>query len=463
MTRYTADEMAKWTGGKWDMAPAGPLAGVSKDSRSVQRGEIYFALQGEQFDGHAFVADALARGAAGAVVRNGWQAGRDMAGAPLLRVKDPLAALQEAGRCYRRKAGARIIAVTGSAGKSTVKEMISQVLARTAPTAKTQGNYNNNIGLPVSLLSMPADSRFGVFEIGSNHPGEIRALCCLLEPEWGVVTNIGPVHIEFFGSLEAIVGEKRELLCCLPGEGRAFLNSDDQWYGQLREGVRARVVTVGSGAKPDYKLVCARPDAGVFEVQEVSGVKEQLELRVPGSHNLANALLAVAVARQLEIPWSEIREGLRGFVPLPMRWQEERLGRIWLVNDAYNANPMSMRAAIKTFADRKWNGSKWLVLGGMRELGDVSDREHREIGRYAAGYEWGGLVVVGTEAGLMAEGARSGGMPADRIHACATVEEAAAALVDGIRGDGAVFFKASRGERLERAIDIFRRRISEAA
>ena len=463
MMRYTAHDFAAWTGGRWDALPEGPVSGVSKDTRSLHCGELYFALRGENFDGHTFVDDALDRGAAGAVVREDWHPGTGAGPRPLLRVRDPLTALQEAGRRYRRRAGAKIIAVTGSAGKSTIKEMISQILERSAPTAKTHGNYNNSIGLPVSLLSMPPDSRFGVFEMGSNHPGEIRALCGLLEPDWGMVTNVGPVHVEFFGTIDAIVAEKRDLLRFLPAEGRAFLNSDEACHAQLRDGVRARVVTVSFNTEADYRVVGAGPGGGVFEVQEASGGMERLELKVPGRHNLANALLAVAVARQLEIPWGTIRDGLRQFVPLPMRWQEEYVGGLWIVNDAYNANPMSMRAAIKTFTDRQWDGRKWLVLGAMRELGEMSDREHREVGRFAARFDWGGLVVVGAEAKLFAEGARDGGMLSDRIHVCATAEEAAEILAQNVGAHDAVFFKASRGVRLEQTVKLFRCRMEDMA
>jgi UDP-N-acetylmuramoyl-tripeptide--D-alanyl-D-alanine ligase len=230
---YTATELAAWCTGQWSPAPPPEIAGVTQDTRTIQSGHLYVALKGKNHDGHDFLDQAFIKGAAGAVVSEE-HSDAGTAEHPVLCVEDTARALREMAAAYRDKVNPHIIAVTGSAGKSTVKEMTAAMTERKGPTARTRGNWNNDIGLPLSLLAMPAGTQFGVFEIGMNHPGEIENLCRILKPSWGIVTNIGPVHMEFFKSIDDIAREKASLLRSLPADGTAFINRDGGIVGSYR-------------------------------------------------------------------------------------------------------------------------------------------------------------------------------------------------------------------------------------
>ncbi len=239
MPNFDAREMAQWTGGKWCFGQPGAIAGVSTDSRTLCRGALFVALRGPLFDGHAFIGEAFARGAVGAVISENTCA-LPRADRPLLRVPDTAQALQDMAANYRRRIQVAIVAVTGSVGKTTVKEMVADVLARRLRVARTRGNWNNAIGLPLSLLAMEPETRVGVFELGMNHPGELASLCRMLQPDWGLVTTIGPVHLEFFKSVEAIAAEKSTLLKSLPPGGVAVLRCDEPYFEMLRAAAPGR-------------------------------------------------------------------------------------------------------------------------------------------------------------------------------------------------------------------------------
>jgi UDP-N-acetylmuramoyl-tripeptide--D-alanyl-D-alanine ligase len=426
-------------------------------------GALYVALKGERFDGHDFVKEALSRGASAAMVDGAWAeaAGEGMRGAPLLAVPDTLAALQSLARGHRRRTGALIVAVTGSVGKTSVKELAADMLAGETTTARTRGNWNNAVGLALSVLGMASDARVGVFEIGTNHPGEIAALCAVLEPSWGVVTNVGPAHIEFFGTERAIAEEKAALLDALPADGLAVLNADGGQVDVLRARARCRAVTVSLDRDADYRAREWDAAARSFLV-ETRGAGERVRLTAPapGRHVVSNALLAVAVARERGVSWEKVRDALRGFGGLPMRWESVEIEGVRMINDAYNANPASMRAALATFASEAAPGRKWLVLGGMLELGGETARAHEELGRLAAGGPWAGLIAVGDLTKDLAAGARANGMPADRVAACADAEAAARQLNEWAAAGDAVLIKGSRGFHLEDVVDIYRRRRS---
>ena len=455
MPTFDPRDLADWTGGRWDPAPSAPLSGVSNDTRSLPRGSLYVALKGERFDGHSFVGAAFVAGAGAALV-NASSAPATAADCPLLRVQETGAALRAMAQAYRRRVNPLIVAVTGSAGKSTVKEMIAQIVCRRASTARTRGNWNNAVGLPLSLLAMEPDVQVGVFEVGTNHCGEVDDLCRTLEPSWGVVTNVGPVHMEFFGSLDAIIEEKGYLLAALPTEGVAFLDRDAPYFARLAHRSRARVVTIARANDADYVCTEWTPAENAMTVRE-AGKTHRIPLPVPGCHNVRNALLAIAVARTRGIDWETIQDGLREFEAMPMRWQETDCAGVLMINDAYNANPMSMRAALDTFRERRAEGRKWLVLGGMLELGEMEREEHLALGRYVAGGPWVGLMAVGHLGSLIADGAADAGLKDDVIIRCANNAEAAVALAERtLRGD-AVLLKASRGMHLEEVAAGFRK------
>lgn len=451
MPVFPPDVLAAWTGGRWTRPPDRPIVGVRHETPAVVAGDLFVALRGERRDGHEFVGQAFALGAAAALVSEDFAA-REGAAHPLLAVRDPRVALTAMARGHRHGCRAHVIGVTGSVGKTTVKEMVAAVLAEEGPVTCTKGNWNNDLGLPLSLLAMEPDDLHGVFEIGMNHPGELAPLCDLMRPDWGVMSRVGPAHIEFFENEEAIADEKATLLRALPEAGVALLAADEPWFERMRPSARCRVVTVALDTDADYR---ARRDVAArrFVVRERSGAEYGYPARMPGEAGVRNALRAVAVGRERGLSPGAIASALDRFRAPPMRGGVEEVGGLRWVNDAYNANSISMDASIDAFAESFCPGRKWLVLGGMRELGVSGEALHRIIGRRLAGAPWAGLIVKGALAEGIAAGALEAGFPADRIRRAGDAREAAAALVDAGAGEGdTVLVKGSRGERMEDVI-----------
>lgn len=477
---FSQEELSVWSGGTWVPGPPVRVMGVSNDTRSIREGNLYFALSGERFDGHEFAAQAMSKGAAGAVVAADRVDGirKQCAAAaswPLLAVGDTRRALMDIAAGYRKSVGLEIVGITGSVGKSTVKEMTAAILGRTRRTACTKGNWNNDVGLPLSILAMDRSAEIGVYELGTNHPGEIPGLCEVLCPSSGAVTNVGPVHLEYFGSIEAIAAEKGALLQCIPGDGFAVLDSGGAFFELLSSMCRARVIAVGCGRdRDDYARVDGDPATGEFTVLEnATGERVSLRTPLPGEHNITNAMFALAVARAYGIPWGEVREALANYVPLPMRW--ERLRVTWrkkgdsrrtgpapavgVINDAYNANPLSMRASISTFAGYEASGLKWLVLSDMLELGPGGEAEHEAVGAFAAEVigrqpdDWGGLIAVGPQSHAIARGAGAAGLPEGKTVWCSDTDAAYEALSDRISSGDELLLKGSRGMRLEELVE----------
>ncbi len=454
MTHFDAHLLAEWTGGSWEFGVPRAITGISSDTRTLDPGALYVAINGASFDGHDFVESAFEKGAAGAVVSRRGESARG----PLLCVKDTGRALLDMAAGYRKSVPAEIVGVTGSAGKTTVKEMIADVLSALGPTARTRGNWNNEIGLPMSMLAMDSASRFGVFEAGMNHPGELRVLFETLAPGWGVVTSVGPVHLEYFDSVRSIALEKSELIACLPENGVAVLWNDDEWYGLLNAAAHCRIITVAMGGAADY--LCRRYDAragSMLVSEQGTGQSFSFRLPAPGLHVARNALLSIAVGRAHGIPWEAIGSAIERFKPQPMRWERSSMNGIEIINDSYNANPLSMAAALRAFSDCGSAGGKWLVLGGMLELGQASMEAHAQLGAVVAEGNWAGLVTVGRLGELIADGAQRGGFRKDRIFRCAD-HAGAAVVLDGavVRGDS-VLLKASRCERLERVLEEWKK------
>lgn len=459
MIMLSAEELARWSRGTWVPEPPREIKGVSHDTRTLKPGMLYVALSGERFDGHQFIAKAFSKGACGAMIqRDNPYLTEDLRG-PLLVVDDPFAALQAMAAAYRRQLDAHIVGVTGSAGKTTVKDMIATLLGTAMPTARTQGNWNNAIGLPLSILGMSRADQAGVFEVGMNHPGELAPLCQILLPHWGVVTNVGPVHMEFFDSVQSIAMEKAELLRSLPEDGVAVLNRDSQFFDLLAASAPGKILTVSMKNEADY--VCRDKelaDDGMSLVIDERATAERHVIQLPlvGEHHILNAMLAIAVARDQGIEWPDIAHSLKRFIPAPMRWQKNTLNGVTFINDAYNANPMSMRAAVEAFQRVATRSRKWLVLGGMLELGRIERHEHHELGRFLGRYDWAGLVTVGELGVHIAAGAESAGFRRRAIHTCIDSEEAVEKLITMLRPGDQVLLKASRGMRLEEVIDGYR-------
>jgi UDP-N-acetylmuramoyl-tripeptide--D-alanyl-D-alanine ligase len=444
-------QVATWCQSEWEPCVPRALTGVSNNTRTLSPGNLYVAIQGERFDGHTFVDDAFVKGAAGALIATDSLivGERDK---PVLRVDNPVSGLGRLAAGYRESVNPTVVGITGSVGKSTVKEMTASILSVAMPTAKTRGNWNNDIGLPLSVLAMDSSARAGVFEVGMNHPGEIKTLCEILRPQWGIVTTIGPVHLEFFESIVAIAVEKAALLESLPDDGVAVLCCDDPYFEMLHKHVSCSLVTVSVGGSADYRVDYSPESETLDVVESATGEQLTMSWSWPGTHNALNAGYAVAVARGMQLEWDAITLGLQQYRPLSMRWEQSEAFGIQIINDAYNANPLSMRAAIATFSDLDVQGAKWLVLGDMLELGEHAESEHTALGTFVSEGSWAGVVVEGEFAECIKSGAIKGGMPSECLYRCGDNGEVVSLLKNQMVAGDAVFLKASRGVALEEVV-----------
>ncbi|MDX9868054.1 MAG: UDP-N-acetylmuramoyl-tripeptide--D-alanyl-D-alanine ligase [Kiritimatiellia bacterium] len=452
---FDAAAFAAWAGGDTQALPA-TFRGVTQDSRRVTPGCLYVALRGERFDGHAFVAQALRGGAAAALVETSWPAPAGAAAWPLIRVKDTRRALANAARAWRRSNRAFILGITGSSGKTTTKEMAAALFAAGGRVCATRGNLNNEVGLPLSLLAMPPETEYGIFELGSNHPGEIGRLSDTLQPRAAVIASIGCAHIEHFGTQEAIVREKGALLRALPREGFAVLNREVTGFAQLAEQSGAPVVTVTlTGGEADFSAEATDLLDGALHITErATGEETRLRSGLPGAHNASNLLLAFAAARRAGLPAGALAQSLSGLALPKMRWEVTVRDGVTWVNDAYNANPQSMAAALKTFAGLPCRGRRIVVLGDMLELGGHAGALHREVGRCVAQTAPDGLLAVGRDATRhLAEEAVRAGFPRAKVACADDARAAGAVLREWVRSGDSVLLKASRGMRLEGIVE----------
>lgn len=439
-----------------DLANAGLLVaqGYSIDSRTIAPGELFFAVRGDRFDGHDFVAAALERGAIGAVVSRHHIARLPDAAlaAPLLVTADPLTALQTLASHVRRQWGKRLVAITGSAGKTTTKEAIAAALGAKFNVHKSIGNLNNAFGLPLQLLRLEPEHEYAVVEMGMNHLGEIAALARIAAPDWGVVTNVGSAHIENFTDAQAgIARAKFELIESLPASGVAFLNCDDAFVSQFGRDFAGRAVYFGNGPCADPQVVEAREDMDGLHIRYRAGEHEgKLTLRLLGAHNALNAMAALAVAREAGGDLDAAGAALEKMTPGDKRGQVLELNGAAILNDSYNSNPEALRSMIGTLASRPAK-RRILVAGEMLELGEHGPALHAACGKAAA--EAGLDMVVGVRGNAehLASAACAGGVAAMFLP---DAEAAGAWLRDNLREGDVVLVKGSRGVRLERAIAI---------
>ena len=455
MSKYSAEELAAWSRGRWLEEAPSSLSGVSKDSRDIADGDLYIALRGERLDGHQFCQQALEAGAAGCLVDERF-VGEGPAG-PYLVVDDTTAALSRLAAGYRETWTGPVVGVTGSCGKTTVKEWTAAVLSVRGRVGKTLGNYNNEIGVPVSMLTASRKQMAGVFEVGMNHPGELDPLCGLLRPDIGIVTSVGAGHLGNFESVDEIAVEKSAMYRALDPSGLAIAHRDNRYLGILQEAVRCELMTVGIGGEGD--LVAQRFDGAEVEVFERrTGESAVLPLPQPGEHSVVNVLFAALVGRVFEMEWDEIASGLDSQGALSMRWEKADLKGVTVINDAYNANPESMRASLKTFAESDVAGAKWAVLGAMRELGAVSERAHEELGAWLAQCALDGVLVLGEAASGLAKGLSGTDM---QVHCAEDAHAGAEFLLGELRSGDTVLLKGSRGERVEEVLSVLSGRIAD--
>jgi len=455
------DKIAASCNGDWHpRMPVVPLRALCVDSRLAQPGSLFFALKGERVDGHDFLKPIADAGAC-AVIREDYPVAKLPANGTFLRVDDPLTALGQLAASTRAPMPARVIGITGSVGKTSIKELIADVLSGLGKTARTKGNFNNEIGLPLSLSELTRDCAFGVFEAGISHPGEMKILRDILHPDLVVVTPIGKSHIEFFESEQAIAEEKAVLLEKLPADGCAVLSCDDPFYDLLRSRCTAPVVTCSMlGKSADY--IGEEEAVGQLRVVEASsGEQALLPVPPPGSYMIDNVLRTVAVARQCGASWDVLRTALSTSRPVGMRWAVEEVGDWTAINDGYNANPVSMRAALKAFAAWPSKGRKYLAIGPMLELGRLEQSEHESLGRFVAEGPWAGVVIVKAEPHAAAEalqtGVLSAGWPADGIELSVDAAEAAGWLRERMRPEDVLLLKASRAVRIEDVLNVLKK------
>jgi len=426
--------------------------GYSIDSRTVRAGDLFFAVKGERLDGHDFVVQALEKGAIAAVVRQD-QMSRFAAPSRLLAVDDTLVALQRLATAVRKLWGRPLVGVTGSAGKTTTKEAIAHVLAARFRVLKSQGNFNNHFGLPLMLLKLETEHDVAVIEMGMSHAGEIRALARIAQPEMGVVTNVAPVHLEFFPSIADIARAKYELIEALPGNGIAVLNADDEYVSQFGRGFRGKVVKYGTDATADVRVENARAKgAEGSEFDVVAGkAREHAHLPLVGEHNILNALAAVAVGLERGLNLADAVRALGSLAAADKRGQVLQLGNITVVNDCYNSNPKALRAMVDALAAMPAK-RRIVIAGEMLELGPAGEEMHRQAGRHMADKHIDVLVGVRGLAQAMVEDAKRAGM---RAEFAATPEQAGEWLAGEARAGDAVLLKASRGVKLEKALETW--------
>lgn len=441
--------------------PSWEVARISIDTRSLARGDCFIALQGPRFDGHEFLEDAAQRGASAAVVSHPTRAMNSPSALALLQVQDTLTALHKLATNYRRlmPPATRLITISGASGKTTTKEMIAAVLGERFHVAKTPGNYNNHIGAPLSLMSVTPEHDFGVIELGSNHPGEMRVLAELVRPEIAVVTNIGLAHVEHLGDETGVAQEEGTPLEYLPynGDGLAVLNADDKWCNELRARTRATVVTVGIDHFADIRASDIKINGDVKFRLNIAKKREDtiVRLRTLGRHQIYNALQAAAVGYGVGMDLDEIREGLETVAFPAMRMQPVDVAGIRFVNDCYNANVPSMRAALEMMRDTPATGRKVAMLGEMLELGAWTKSAHLEVGALAAQCGLSLLMAVGPAARWIAEGALAAGMEMHRVLVVYDTTEALDAVRALVREGDLVLLKGSRKLKLETILESF--------
>jgi len=452
--KLSLERAAEFLQASGEFDPSAIAAGYSIDSRTLQPGQLFFAVRGERLDGHDYVEAALSKGAVAAVVEHG-QLSRFGSKAQLLVVADSLTALQNLGAAVRRLWGKPLIGVTGSAGKTTTKEAIAHVLGTRHRVLKSQGNLNNHFGMPLQLLKLEPEHEIAVIEMGMSHAGEITALAKLAAPDCGVVTVVAPVHLEFFDSIAAIARAKYELIESLHAGGIAVLNADDEYVSQFGRDFHGRVVTFGLHQHAEVSaenIESCGPLGSAFDIV-ADGERARANLPLLGEHNIYNALAAVAVGLQYGVPLPTAADSLATLSAGDKRGEILQIGGATVINDCYNSNPKALESMVRSLAEIPAQ-RRIVVAGEMLELGPAGEEMHRKAGESMAKYGVDLLVGVRGLAQAMVEAATGAGVNAEFLN---TPEEAGEWLRREVKPGDVVLLKASRGVKLERALETWRR------
>jgi len=454
MTAWTIPQLLEATQGQLVRGrPVGEAGRISIDSRCLTPGDAFVAIRGTRYDGHRFVEDAAHHGASCLIVSHLITPTNGSASLPTILVDDTTEALADLARFHRRQLDRPVVAITGSCGKTTTKELIAHLLAEPSTVLKTQGTQNNHIGVPLTLLRMTSEHLQAVVELGTNHPGEIAYLSSIVEPDTAVITNVGPAHLEFFGSLMEVLHEKLSLLEALPQEGCAVLPGDQldvcleaQHY--LSSGVR--VVTFGTTDRCDIQAVDIQR-SGEGMTLRLRDYADQWTVPLLGYHNVENALAAIACAWAMGVPLSVAKQRLTSFAPIPLRSQIVRCNGFTILNDCYNANPLSFARALETLRDLSAR-RKVAIVGDMLELGTFAPAAHQAIGRLAAQLGIDVVIAVGDYADYVAQGVREGRPEA--IPTYRTVPELLRQLPAMLQEGDGLLVKGSRKLHLEQVTEF---------
>ena len=435
------------------------ISKVSTDSRTLKAGDLFVPLRGENFDGHRFIEQAAERGAAGAMVEESWKVSTPKNFA-LIRVPDTLVAYQSLAASYRRSLSLKVIAITGSNGKTSTKDFVAAILSRGFRVTKTEGNINNHVGLPQTMLTATSSDQIAVWEIGMNHPGEIAALAKLAAPDAAIITNVGVAHIEFMGSREAIAAEKGTLAEAVDVGGTVILNGDDSFSESIAQHTHAKIILAGI-ENGTVRAIDVSQSATGCEFTILEGAHRcRAQLPVPGIHMVQNAMLAVAAGRAFGLSLEECAAGLASTPLTKARLQITEINGIQFIDDSYNANPDSMKAALRTLVELDADGRRVAVLGQMNELGEESQRGHREVGETAAALGIDELFAVGEAGAAIAQAARKAGL--ENSSAVDSPEEAARRLSATASPGDLILVKGSRTARMERVFEAFAKARSTA-
>jgi UDP-N-acetylmuramoyl-tripeptide--D-alanyl-D-alanine ligase len=466
MRDLTVKKLHEIVGGRLRLATLPPRNGeaarvrrIVTDSRQLQRGDVFWGLEGTRFDGASFALSAYERGATGAVV--GRRYVQPAPGCWSLEVTDALCALQQLAGWNRQRMAGRVIAVTGSVGKTTTRQMIHAVLGRQLCGSSSPKNFNNHVGLPLSMLAIEPEHDFAVLELGASATGEIARLAALCRPQIGVVTRIGDAHLGSFGSLEGVAEAKGELFAALPPDGWAVLAGDDPQLRRVAADARSNVVWFGRSLDNDVVATAVESREGRLSFT-VDGAA--MSVNVWGRHHLGAALAAVAVGRVFGLRDAAIARGLADFQPPSMRCQITKVGDATVIDDTYNASPVAMRAALELLRDFDAPGRRIVVCGDMRELGEAAEQLHRNLGDQVVTVCGADLLVAcGEHAHEVVAGARAAGMPHARAVACREVEELLSLREVSLRPGDVVLVKGSRAMSMERLVQAIHDREAPCA
>lgn len=428
---------------------------LSTDSRTLQKGQFFIPLKGENFDGHEFIRDVIKKNVGGVVVESSWYSKQDhhkiFEKTPCIIVDNTLNFMQKLSNWHRSHFNIPIIGITGSNGKTTIRKMITEILSDKFAVLSNVGNQNNHIGVPLTLLKLQSSNEVAVIEIGTNHPGEIALLTELVNPSFGIITNIGKGHIGFFGSLNAIYKEKTALFDNMRNGSVIFLNMDDTYLKKYETSLRT--IRIGTSDKFDYwgKIISIDEFGAVkFDMNNLT----EIQLKVPGVHHFHNALIAAAVGLQFDISISEIKETLENFEPVNQRMQVYKVNGVWIINDAYNANPDSSRSAIEYLAElSSIKGRKIIAFGDMLELGDFGEQEHYSLGKFISNKSIDMIFLFGPLAKSIKKGIAENNSFAGETYWYGTHQEITEHLRKILAPNDALLIKGSRGMKMENILN----------